>query len=553
MYAMMCQMKIVLVVQIVMTCIMSCVHSMCPRGCHCDDSRLRTVCQSEAELQFVPHTLNPALKELILKNNHIRGVQSSLSVYRSLELLDISFNQLTDLGENNFLESNRIETMVLVTNSLTTLKNYTFNGLSSLKKLYLSDNKLEEINANVLKPLTLLQILDLSHNQIRYISSAAFNGLTNLIDLNLRSNQLNAIPSNSFKFVPNIKALDLGSNMLINITKSSFASLANLSELRLDACFINYIDIHAFNRLNNLTILRLNNNNLEEIPTNSFEDLIALEELKIGENHFVNIKSKVFSNLIHLRTLEITKSHSLSFVELGAFYGLTHLERLELSHNKLLTNIDNNVFSDTPNLQYLNLRANGFVTLQLGFVNTFDRKIFLDVRDNPLHCNCSLEWLYNYLMQSNTSSVKQVINGSNDYISYPFFDLLGTIVGVQCESPPSLQSKLITDLHRDDFGCFELDTKIPIIIAILIGILVFSGVIIIFVIRCKYGLSGLVKNQWFAADNNTISGGSHRNDLNYRKPEFVFIPNIDINIDENNSALEETIRYPLKMTPITEL
>ncbi|CAG2163352.1 unnamed protein product [Oppiella nova] len=527
------------------------VTSMCPRMCVCDDHQLRTVCEWEAHLEYVPHTLNPALKQLILLDNHIRGIKSSLSVYRNLELLDISRNQLTTLGEDNFLESSRIETMVLNENKLTSVQNNTFNGLVSLKKLYLSQNNLQEVNANTFRPLSGLEFLDLSLNQIRYISVDAFRGLHNLNQLILKSNLLNAIPSNSFQFVPKLRVLDFAQNPLHNLTDDSFASLMSLTDLYLDNCSLNAIDSHSFRGLVNLSTLNLTTNHLEEIPLKSFSDIILLEELKIGQNSLKSLPKRVFSSLQHLRTLDISKCEALSSIELGAFDGLPHLERLELSNNKQLINIDNKVLSDIPNLRYLNLRSNGFITLGLEFVNTIDRHIYLDVRENPFHCNCSLEWLRSYLLLSNTS-VKQMVNTTSEYISYPFLDLLGNVVGVECDSPPALHSRLIIELGSDEFGCFELDTKIPIIIAILIGILLICGVMIIFVIRCKYGLSGLVKSQWLSGDNTTNTL-SHRNDLNYRKPEFVFIPNIDLNIDETSAALEETTRYPLKMTPITEL
>jgi len=238
---------------------------------------------------------------------------------------------------------------------------------------------------------------------------------------------------------------------------------------------------------------------------------------------------------------------------MGAFDGITNLERLELSHNKLLKTIDPYIFNGLPDLRELILTANAFTSLQLDFVNSLDRKIFLDVRDNPFTCNCSLEWLRSYLLQTTNSSVDRIKNISSDETSYSYMDLVLSVARVKCENPPALKNKLIVDLHRDEFGCFELDTKIPIIIAILIGILLISGVIIIFIIRCKYGLTGLVKNQWFSGDNSGNNTNSLRNDLNYRKPDFVFIPNIDLNIDESNRAIEDAVRYPLKMTPITEL
>ena len=267
--AMKCQMsasfvKYLTILVIVTTVYVLEVSGMCPRGCICDDLKLTTICGSDAHLEYVPHTLNPALKELLLYDNHIRGIKSSLSVYRNLQLLDISRNQLSSLGEHNFLDNSGIETIVLKSNVLTSIENNTFNGLTSLKRMYLNDNKLFELNANAFRRLSSLQTLDLSENRISYISVDAFRGLNNLIQLNLRSNQLNAIPSDCLQFVPNLQILDLGSNPLFNISNDAFYYLNySLSELFLDDCSLTGLEDHSFRGLNRLSILRLTNNHLK--------------------------------------------------------------------------------------------------------------------------------------------------------------------------------------------------------------------------------------------------------------------------------------------------
>lgn len=246
-------------------------------------------------------------------------------------------------------------------------------------------------------------------------------------------------------------------------------------------------------------------------------------------------------------------------IELGAFDGLPALERLEISSNRQLSTIDSSVLSAIPNLKDLVLRSNGFISLQLDFIGTIDRPIFLDVRDNPFHCNCSLEWLQTYFARTNASLRRQNLfmnptgNGSDESASYSYLDMLVSVSRVECHSPPALSSRLVLDLDRDEFGCFQLETKVPLIIAILVGVLLITGVFAILVIRCKYGLTGLVKSQWLQADTGTVAANEMANDLNYRKPEFVFIPNIDLNVEDSGRPLEEGVRYPLKMTPITEL
>lgn len=237
------------------------------------------------------------------------------------------------------------------------------------------------------------------------------------------------------------------------------------------------------------------------------------------------------------------------------------MERLEISGNKELKLIDPKVFHGLPNLRYVNLRGNGFETLNDNFemlVNDISKAILLDVRDNPFTCNCSLIWLKDYFVKMINTS-KQ-LNFKNDFTQesnstlYEFssIDLFIAASHVKCDKPSALNNRTIITLNQDDFGCFMLETKIPIITAIIIGVLLVSGVVIIFVIRCKYKLSGLVKKKWFSKNTS-----NSRNDLNY-KPDFVFIPNIGITIEEERnrltaSSMEDSHRYTLKSIPTTEL
>lgn len=117
---------------------------------------------------------------------------------------------------------------------------------------------------------------------------------------------------------------------------------------------------------------------------------------------------------------------------------------------------------------------------------------------------------------------------------------------VQCAAPFALQNKLLIKLHKDKFGCFIIESLIPIIIAACIGLLIVAGIISLSIIRCKYQLSGFVKNQLYTEND--------RNQMDlYHKPEFVFVPNGEYTLYKENKLEDLTARYPLRMTPITEL
>src|SRR5690625_6874804 len=60
----------------VQTCALP-ISRTCPRGCDCNDQQLIARCDKSAQLDYVPHTLNPAVKELYLSHNNIRGIKSA--------------------------------------------------------------------------------------------------------------------------------------------------------------------------------------------------------------------------------------------------------------------------------------------------------------------------------------------------------------------------------------------------------------------------------------------------------------------------------------------
>src|SRR5699024_4293810 len=105
-------------------------------------------------------------------------------------------------------------------------------------------------------------------------------------------------------------------------------------------------------------------------------------------------------------------------------------------------------------------------------------------RRNQFHCNCSLEWLnFHFIRMFNKtiSSNPEYFFGKNySFAVFTMDGLLGNNYGdviirenameVKCATPFALQDKLVIKLHKDKFGCFVIESFIPIIIGAIIGI-----------------------------------------------------------------------------------
>lgn len=495
-------------------CLWSRVGGLCPIRCECNDESLRVVCNA-ANLDVVPITLNPELRELHLGNNHIKGIRASFSVYRNLEFLDVSHNQFVTLDTGNFVVLKHLKVLLVNRNMISTLQNDTFKGLNALKILHLNENFLDELPTRVFVHLENLELLDLSQNRIASIDEEAFYGLKNLKTLLLRDNKLTNIPSSSFRHISKLIKLDLGLNAFKDIPENSFSDLNGLQELSLDGCVIRAIQHGALKWLNSLLVLRIHDNELREVPTKALFDVIRLEELHIGQNKFQELKAKSFQRLKFLHTIEVNGCPVLEHIEKGTFADNTNLKRVVINHNKVLKHIQDGAFDNLPNVQHVSFRGNAFETLQYSLL-PWDELQTLDVRDNPLVCNCSLLWLWKLLVTKNFSSVE----GQSD------------ITQVGCASPPGLKDRILSNLPADDLDCYSLDARRQIIIGIVVAAAVASAAIVMLGFRYRDKVAGVLKTKW----------GRGRKEPHYQKTSA-----------EEESTILQAAQQSLKMTPVTEL
>lgn len=473
------------------------------------------VCNSTS-LDLVPITLNPLLKELVLVGNHIKSVESCFAVYGNLRFLDVSHNQLVTLGKNNFHEQRQLNDLLLHRNMISVLENDTFNGLGELRTLLLNENYIDDLSPEVFAPLKKLERLDLSQNRLSKINDNAFRGLDTLKTLLLRDNKFVTIPTRSLVPLKRLLSLDMGLNSFANIPEEAFASLKDLQELSLDGCGFKTIQVGAFKALSSLRTLRLHDNDLEEVPTHTFQDIPKLEFLNLGHNKFPRLRPKAFQFLKYLRTIDVSGSGTLRTIDRGAFSENADLETVIMTHNPNFSWIDPDAFQGLARLKSISLRGNAFGMFPASLVD-WDELQHLDLRDNPLVCNCSALWLWNMLKERNDTTPPLTSETSL----------------IRCGGGPSwLQDQVLRDFTEGDLGCYDADVRRQIIIGVVAAAAVACAVIVLLGVKFRERVAGVLKRKW----------GSGSKEPQYHKTN-----------GDDDTTICQAAHQPLKMVPVTEL
>ncbi|XP_045533939.1 leucine-rich repeat-containing protein 4B-like isoform X1 [Papilio machaon] len=414
----------------------------CPAGCSCNDDTLVVVCE-ESRLDVLPIALNPSIQRLIIRNNKIKTIDSSMQFYAELQHLDLSHNHLVNIPTNSFAYQRKLQELHLNNNKISSITNTTFRGLNSLTVLNVKRNYLEELNNGVFTTLPRLEELNLGQNSISRIEPRAFAGLTALRILYLDDNQLSSVPTPSFSLLGSLAELHVGLNAFSSLPDDAFAGLNRLTVLDLNGAGLSNISENAFRGLPGLRSLNLLGNRLNVVPTQQLCGLTRLEELYIGQNDFVELESHSFKGLKNLKLLDITGATLLERVQKGAFEDNVNLETVIIANNKKLSVIDDCTLLGLPKLKHVSLRDNAIVTLsETVFIGKELRQ--LDLNDNPIVCDCHMRWL------------QELLNDKSNFTQ------------IQCASPDNLKDKYLKTLNAEDLGCIVHDTRQQTIICVVV-------------------------------------------------------------------------------------
>lgn len=466
------------------------VHALanCPTSCECNDETLVVTC-GQGGLDVLPIALNPSITRLIIKNNKIKTIDSSIQFYAQLVYMDLSYNHLFNIPGQTFAYQKKLTELHLNHNKVGSISNRTFIGLESLTILNLRGNFLDELDNSVFQMLKKLEELNLGQNRINKIEPKAFEGLQNLRVLYLDDNNLNVVDPKVFAPLPTLAELFLGINSFSTIPKDAFQELKGLSRLDLQGAALANITLGSFSGLVGLRILDLSDNRLIRVPTEELRQMTRLEELSLGQNDFEVVPNNAFDGLINLKEIRITGSTKLKRVESEAFATNGNLESITIASNKALTDIQEGILNGLTHLKSVILKDNALSTLSEGRFSWNDLAIF-DVSENPFICDCKVLWLRTVLLGRNASSGE------------------GTVI---CAAPESLRGEPLISVTNDLPGCHHTDPKKQAMIgALLVTIAAIGTAFALLIFRCR-------KRIWEFLKGGFGNGAKKRKEREYQK------------------------------------
>uniref|UniRef100_A0A8C9W9E8 Leucine rich repeats and immunoglobulin like domains 1 n=1 Tax=Scleropages formosus TaxID=113540 RepID=A0A8C9W9E8_SCLFO len=355
------------------------------------------------ELTSVPSlgAASPNIASLYLHHNKIQSIEfKQLKDLSSLETLDLSNNEISEVRVSCFPAGLRIKDLYLASNKISYLEMGAFNNLSSsLQILRLSRNRLTHLPVKAFQLPRLTQ-LELNRNRLRLIEGLTFQGLGTLEVLKLQRNNISKLTDGAFWGLAKMKALHLDYNSLTEVNSGSLYGLSSLLQLFLSNNSISHIKPDGWRFCPGLRELNLSYNNLTRLEEGSLAVLGDLQTLRLGHNSINHIVEGAFRGLrahsvycFHCPNRELDHNDISGTIEdtNGAFAGLESLNKLTLFGNKIKS-VAKKAFSGLEALEHLNLGENAIRSIQIeAFVKM---KSLRDLDDDVRLCEhlCFWRW-----------------------------------------------------------------------------------------------------------------------------------------------------------------
>jgi Leucine-rich repeat (LRR) protein/serine/threonine protein phosphatase PrpC len=288
------------------------------------------------------------LKQLWLANNEYAQLPTSTRYIESLEHLNISGNQLTDLEPAQLEKLLRLCTLRAVNNCLETLPN-SFASFQHLTTLFISNNSFTKFPL-VICEITSLAYLDISFNKIQIFPDEICQ-LTNLVGLFAIANRIAGALPDSFMYLIKLQELDIRQNLitdldvisnlprleilLVDYNSTSIINfeIKSLKQLKMYKNHLTQFNLTSHTQgVNSLCELNLSNCKLSSLPEDLFTHMVGLERLVLDTNTLNSLPTSI-GVLLSLNRLSI-QSNNLETLptEIGK---LSELKILDAQKNNL--------------------------------------------------------------------------------------------------------------------------------------------------------------------------------------------------------------------------
>ncbi|XP_034949878.1 chaoptin [Chelonus insularis] len=333
------------------------------------------------------------IRELYLTDCDIMEINSASlkGLESSLELLDLSGNNITSLQSHIFQEFDFLRTLIFRDNKIINFSPAeAFTGFQySLYNLDLSGKGNGPVSLQDLRQMRNLRYLSLSKLSQDTLSADDFLEFgIDVKELHITQSNLNSIKSHAFTHVRGIKYMDFSENSISSIDDEAFSEVGqSLMTLKLAhglSSSMSELPNKPFRALTNLQYLDLSNNKIRSMPDTSFHFLKRIKRIELQDNEIGDIRKGTFQGDIHsiLEEVDFAFNH-IGNLQTHTFVDLASMSFLNLKDNKI-ERIERRAFMNMNRLKYLNLRGNNIKNIvDEAFQNLPDLE-FLDLSYNKM-------------------------------------------------------------------------------------------------------------------------------------------------------------------------
>ncbi|KZC10143.1 Chaoptin, partial [Dufourea novaeangliae] len=394
------------------------------------------------------------IRELYFADCDLMDVSSVnfVGLESSLELLDLSGNNITNLPSPIFQEYDFLRTLSFRENKIQNLSPAeVFNGFQySLYNLDLSGNENSLISLQDLRQMRNTRFLSISRMPQQTLMAENFMEYgMDIKELRIVQSNVNTIKNHAFMHVRGIKYLDFSENSITTIEDEAFSEVGHsLLTLRMS---------HGLS------------SSFTEIPNKAFKFLTNLQHLDFSNNKIKSMPDTTFHFMKRIKRIEL-QDNEIDFITKGTFQGDIHstLEEVNFAYNKI-KGIYTHTFADLPRLTAINLEDNAidqigrrsFMNLKLlKYINLRGNKL-KDITDEAFQNLPDLEFLdlaYNDLGEFDFASFDQVGTLSSFKVNASHNEIPKLFINTTTFTPPTtiggaLQSNIkVLDLSYNNIS-----------------------------------------------------------------------------------------------------